>query len=96
MRVVRNCSLLLHVSSLRTAMGRKRSQSTPISAPESGLSASEHVSTSAGDKISLDDVIAKLRAADNEDKRGEEILAAATTLRDSSGRDRKEAPQKDS
>ena len=65
----------------------KRPQSTPTSAPESGVGASEHVSTSAGDKISLDDVIAKLKAAGNEDTRGEEILAAAITLRDSSGRD---------
>ena len=66
----------------------KRTQSTPTSAPESGVGASEHVSTSAEDEISLDDVIAKLKAAGNEDTRGEEILAAAITLRDSSGRDR--------
>ena len=57
----------------------------------SGVGASEHVSTSLGDKISLDDVIAKLKMAGHEDTRGEEILAAATTLRDSSGRDRKDA-----
>ena len=42
----------------------------------------------------LDDVIAKLKAASNEDTRAEEILAAATTLRDSSGRDRKFALRK--
>ena len=60
----------------------------PTSAPESAVCASEHGSTLAGDKISLDDVIAKLMAAGNEDTRGQEILAAATTLRDSSGRDR--------
>ena len=35
----------------------KGAQSTPTSAPESGDGASEHVSTSAEDKISLDDVI---------------------------------------
>ena len=64
------------------------------SAPESGVGASEHGSTSAGDKISLDDVIAKLRTAGNEDTRGEEILAAAITLRDSSGRDRQAALRK--
>jgi len=51
----------------------KRGRSIPTSAPESGIGAPEHVSTSAGDNISLDDVIAKLKAADNEDKRGEEI-----------------------
>ena len=56
-----------------------------------GIGASEHVSTSTGDKISLDDVIEKLKAAANEDTRGEEILAAAITLRDSRGRDRKDA-----
>ena len=72
----------------------KRTQSTSTSAPESGVGASEHVSTSVGDKISLDDVIAKLKAAGNEDTRGEEILAAAITLRDSSGRDRKDALRK--
>ena len=72
----------------------KGAQSTPTSAPESGDGASEHASTSAGDKISLDDVIAKLRAADNEDKRAQEILAAATTLRDCSGRARKDALRK--
>ena len=69
-------------------------QGSPTSAPESGLGAAEHGSTSAGDKISLDDVIAKLRAADKEDERGQEILAAAMTLRDSSGRDRKTALRK--
>ena len=72
----------------------KRAQSTLTPTPESGVGASEHVSTSAGDEISLDDVIAKLKAAGNEDTRGEEILAAAITLRDSSGRDRKDALRK--
>ena len=72
----------------------KGAQNTPTSAPESGDGASEHVSTSAGDKISLDDVIAKVKAAGNEDTRAEEILAAMTTLRDSSGRDRKDALRK--
>ena len=62
--------------------------------PESGAGASEHVSTSAGDEMSLDDVIAKLKAPGNEDTRGQEILAAAITLRDSSGRDRKAALRK--
>ena len=57
--------------------------------PESGAGASEHVPTSTGDEMSLDDVIAKLMAPGNEDRRGQEILAAAITLRDSSGRDRK-------
>ena len=37
---------------------------------------------------SLDDSIAQLNAMDGTNKRGEEILAAATTLRDSKGRDR--------
>ena len=64
-------------------------------APDSGVGASEHVSTSAGEQISLDDVIAKLKAAGNEDTRGEEILAAAITLRDSRGRDRKGCLEKD-
>ena len=73
------------------AMFGKGAQSISTSAPESGDGASDHVSTSAGDKISLDDVIAKLKAAGNEDTCGEEILAAAITLRDSSGRDRKAA-----
>ena len=61
---------------------------------ESGVGDSEHVSTSAGDQISLDDVIAKLKAAGNEDIRAEEILAAAISLRDSSGRDRRVALRK--
>ena len=39
--------------------------------------------------MSLDDVIAKLMAPGNEDRRGQEILAATITLRDASGRDRK-------
>ena len=42
----------------------------------------------------LDDVIAQLKAPGNEDTRGQEILAAAITLRDSSGRDRKAALRK--
>ena len=76
------------------AMFGKGAQSTPTSAPESGDGASDQVSTWAGDKISLDDVIAKLRAADNEDKRAQKILAAATALRDCSGR-AQGRPQKD-
>ena len=72
----------------------KRAQSIPTTAPESGVGASAHVSTSVGDKISLDGVIAKLKAAGNEDTRGEEILAAAITLSDSRGRDRKDALRK--
>ena len=44
--------------------------------------------------MSLDDVIAKVQAAANEDTCGQEILAAAITLRDSSGQDRKDALRK--
>ena len=51
----------------------------------------EHVSLSAGDKISLDEVIAKLQATSDEDTRAKKILAAAITLRDTKGRDRKAA-----
>ena len=51
----------------------------------------EHVSLSAGDKISLDEVIAKLQATSDEDTRAKKILAAAITLRDTTGRDRKAA-----
>ena len=69
-------------------------QSAPTSAPESRVGALEHASPSAGDNISLDGVIAILRAAGKEDTRGKEILAAAITLRDSRGRDRKEALRK--
>ena len=47
----------------------------------------EHVSLSAGDRISLDDVIAKLQATGDEDTRAKEILAAAITLRDTKDRD---------
>ena len=43
---------------------------------------------------SLDDIIAQLGAVEGINKRGEEILAAAITLRDSKGRDRKEALRK--
>ena len=46
------------------------------------------------DEISLYDVIAKVKAAANEDTCSEEILAAAITLRDPSGRDRKDALRK--
>ena len=55
---------------------------------------SEHASTSADDKISLDEVIAKFKATADEDIHAQEILAAATTLRDSTGRDRKIAIRK--
>ena len=72
----------------------KRPQSIPTPVPESGVDASEHVSTSTGDNISLDHVIAKLVAAGAEDTRRDEILAAAHTLRDSNGRDRKAALRK--
>ena len=73
------------------AAASRRGGGTPASAPESPVSASEHVSTLAGAEISLDDVIAKVKAAANEDTCSEEILAAAIALRDSSGRDRNDA-----
>ena len=41
--------------------------------------------------IRLDTAISKLSAQTNLDGRGSEILAAAITLRDSTGRDRKQA-----
>ena len=69
----------------------KRAQSIPTSASELGVGASEHVSTPAEDKTSIDDVIAKLNAAGHDDPRGAEILAATITLRDSTGRDRQAA-----
>ena len=89
-------SLLAHINLLGVSVPDvwKRTQSTPASAPESPVSASDHVSTLAGDEISLDDVIAKVQAAASQDTRSEEILAAAITLRDSSGRDRKDALRK--
>ena len=49
----------------------------------------KRASTSAGDKIYLDEVIATFKAMADENIRAREILAAATTLRDSTG------PQKD-
>ena len=67
---------------------------TLTSTPESQDGASENASTSADDKISLDEVIAKFEATADEDVRAREILAAATTLRDSTGRDRKDALRK--
>ena len=54
---------------------------------KSGGGASEHAPSPTGDRISLDDVIAKLNATDRTNKRAEEILDAAATLRDCSGRD---------
>ena len=62
--------------------------------PESQVDASEHAATSADDKIILDEIIAKFEATADEDVRAREILAAATTLRDSTGRDRKNALRK--
>ena len=47
-----------------------------IAAKMAGLGASEE------DKTPLDAVIAKMQAADNKEKRAQEILAAAITLRD--------------
>ena len=72
----------------------KRARSTPTSEPECGVGASGRGSKSVGDKIILDEVIAIVKAAGNEDARGEDILAAAITLRDSSGRDRQAALRK--
>jgi hypothetical protein len=72
----------------------KRPHNTLTPTPESQVGASEHASTSADDKISLDEVIAKFKATADEDIRAREILAAATTLRDSTGRDRKDALRK--
>ena len=55
---------------------------------ESGGGDSEHTAVSAVDRISLDAAIAKLSNHGEADELGGEILAAAITLRDSSGRDR--------
>ena len=54
----------------------------------------KRASTSAGDNTSLDEVILTFKATADEDIRAREILAAATTLRDSTGRDRKDALRK--
>ena len=74
----------------------KRAQSISVSTstPDSEVDASVYVAASAGDEISLDDVIAKLKVPFNEDTRGTQLLAAAITLRDSRGRDRKAALRK--
>ena len=56
-------------------------------APEHTTGASEHT-TGASEDISLDDAITKLKHHTEADERATEILAAATTLRDSTGRDR--------
>ena len=53
--------------------------------------ATEHAPTPAEDKISLDDVIANVEAIVGITERAEKILAAAITLRDCIGRDRKQA-----
>ena len=78
----------IHLLSPKQWPRRRRPQTSNV------IGASEHVSSSAVTKISLDDVIAKLKAAGKEDTRGAEILAAAITLCDSSGRDRKDALRK--
>ena len=67
---------------------------TLTSTPECQVGASEDASTSADDKIFFDEIIAKFEATADEDVRAREILAAATTLRDSTGRDRKNALRK--
>ena len=72
----------------------QRAQCALTFAPKSGVCDSEHVSASTGDKIPLVDGIATLKATGNGDTRIAEILAAATTLHDSRGRDRKAALRK--
>ena len=70
----------------------KWESATHLKVPDSKTrGAAEHVPTPVEDNISLDDVIAKFEAMDGITERAEEILAAAITLRDSSGRDRKQA-----
>jgi hypothetical protein len=57
--------------------------------------ASEHISIAgAPEHISLDAAITKLKHHKETDERASEILAAAITLRDSTGRDRKESLQR--
>ena len=56
----------------------------------SGGGASEHT-TGASKHISLDDAITKLKQHREADERATDILAAATILRDSTGRDRLES-----
>ena len=56
----------------------------------SGGGASEHT-TGASEHISLDDAITKLKHHREADELATEILAAATTLRDSTGSDRKQS-----
>ena len=55
-----------------------------------GGGASEHT-TGASEHISLDDAITKLKQHREADERATDILAAATILRDSTGRDRLES-----
>ena len=57
---------------------------------KAGGGATEHTSGRAGDAetMTLDDAITKLSAHSDLDDLGMRILAAATTLRDSTGRDR--------
>ena len=74
----------------------KRAHTTTASASRCSAfayGASEDVPTRPDDDISLADVIAKFEAMGRTTERAEEILAAAITLRDSSGRDRKYALQ---
>ena len=59
----------------------------------SGGGASEHT-TGASEHISLDDAITKLKQHREADERATDILAAATILRDSTGRDRLESLRK--
>ena len=65
----------------------KRPHDTLTPTPDSQAGDSDHASTSAGDKKSLDEVIATFKATADEDARAREIQTAATTLRDSTGRD---------
>ena len=58
---------------------------------ESPGGASEHTAGLAGDRLSLEDAIARLKDREKTDELGSQIVAAAITLRDSSGRDRKQA-----
>ena len=60
-------------------------------ASDSGHGASEHMHIAKEDKISVDDVIAKFEAIQGTTESAERTLAAAITLRDNSGRDRKQA-----
>ena len=76
---------------LDPTFGSKAHTIDPTLGTRLGKRAHDFLRTCTADTISFDDIVAQFEAFDEDTECAQKILMAAITLRDSSGRDRKQA-----